>query len=75
MIPNDVMAMIRIAEESNSLEKVLINISEGIDRKTNRKLDAMVKLLEPIMLIVMGLAILFILVALLMPIIEASTSV
>ncbi|MCA9040074.1 MAG: type II secretion system F family protein [Planctomycetaceae bacterium] len=75
LIPNDVMAMIRIAEESNNLENVLINISEGIDRKTNRKLDSMVKLLEPIMLIVMGIVILFILVALLMPIIEASTSV
>ncbi|WP_197440255.1 type II secretion system F family protein [Polystyrenella longa] len=75
LIPNDVMAMIRIAEESNNLENVLINISEGIDRKTNRKLDSMVKLLEPIMLILMGVIILFILIALLMPIIEASTSV
>lgn len=75
LIPSDVMAMIRIAEESNNLENVLVNISNSIDRKTDRKLDTMVRLLEPIMLVVMGIAILFVLVALLMPVIEASTSV
>lgn len=74
LIPNDVMAMIRIAEESNNLENVLVNISDSIDRKTDRKLDVMVRLLEPIMLIVLGVAILFVLVALLLPVIQASTA-
>jgi general secretion pathway protein F/type IV pilus assembly protein PilC len=42
-----VMAMIRVAEESNNLENVLINIADGIDRKTSRQLDIMVRLVEP----------------------------
>ena len=56
LIPRSVMAMITIAEESNNLDNVLVNIADGIDRKTSRQLDTMVRLVEPIMLLVMGLA-------------------
>lgn len=33
LLPRPVMAMISVAEESNNLENVLINIADGIDRK------------------------------------------
>lgn len=69
-----VMAMIRVAEESNNLENVLINIADGIDRKTSRQLDIMVRLVEPIMLMVMGVVIMFVLVALLMPVFDMSST-
>ncbi|MGL6073658.1 MAG: type II secretion system F family protein [Fimbriiglobus sp.] len=66
--PNDIVEMIAIAEESNNLEKVLIDVSDGLEKRTTRNLDLMVKLLEPLMLLVMALAVLFVVLALLLPI-------
>ncbi len=74
LIPRPVMAMISVAEESNNLEEVLINIADGIDRKNARQLDIMVRLVEPILLLVMGGIIMFVLVALLLPVFEMSAS-
>ena len=73
LIPRPVMAMITVAEESNSLDDVLVSIADGIDRKTARQLDVMVRLVEPLMLLVMGVVIMFVLVALLLPVFEMST--
>jgi general secretion pathway protein F len=66
--PTDVVEMIAIAEESNNLEKVLIDISDGLEKRTARNLDLMVKLLEPMMLLVMAVAVLMVVLALLLPI-------
>ena len=74
LLPKSVMAMIGVAEESNNLENVLINVADGIDRKTARQLDMMVRLVEPALLMVMGSAILFIIVALLLPVFEMSSN-
>jgi general secretion pathway protein F/type IV pilus assembly protein PilC len=67
------MAMISVAEESNNLDEVLINIADGIDRKTSRQLDVMVRLIEPMMLLIMGSVILFVMIALLLPVFEMSS--
>jgi type II secretory pathway component PulF len=74
LFPAPVMAMIRVAEESNNLESVLINVADGIDKKTQRQLDIMVRLVEPTMLMVMGTVIMFVLVALLMPVFDMSAT-
>jgi general secretion pathway protein F/type IV pilus assembly protein PilC len=73
IIPKSVMAMISVAEESNNLDEVLINIADGIDRKTSRQLDVMVRLIEPMMLLIMGSVILFVMIALLLPVFEMSS--
>ena len=67
------MAMITVAEESNTLDDVLVNIADGIDRKLGRQLDMMVRMIEPLMLLVMGVVIMFVLIGLLLPIFEMST--
>ncbi len=69
------MAMISVAEESNNLDHVLVNIADGIDRQTSVQLDLMVRLLEPLTLLVMASAILFVLVALLLPVFQMSSTV
>lgn len=74
LIPPGIMAMISIAEEANNLETVLASIADGIDKKVSRQLDTMVRLIEPALLMVMGSAILFVIVALLLPVFEMSTS-
>jgi len=75
IIPKPVMAMIAIAEESNNLENVLVNVADIQDKKIERQLDMMVRLVEPIMLIVMGVIVLFILSALLLPVFEMSSTI
>ncbi len=74
LIPVNIMAMISIAEEANNLERVLGNVADGIDKKVARQLDTMVRLIEPALLMVMGSAVLFVIVALLLPVFEMSTS-
>ncbi|MFT5304271.1 MAG: type II secretory pathway component PulF, partial [Mariniblastus sp.] len=68
--PRNVTEMISVAEESNTLDDVLINISEGLEKQTVRRLDLMVKLIEPLMLMIMAGIILVVVVALLLPIMK-----
>jgi len=75
LLPPNVMAMIAVAEQSNSLDTVLVKIADRIDQRMERQLSVMVRLLEPMMLVLIGGAVMFILVALLLPVIEASTTV
>jgi general secretion pathway protein F/type IV pilus assembly protein PilC len=73
--PSDVVEMITVAEEANALEKVLIDTADNLDKRTARNLELMVKLLEPIMLLVMAVVVGFIAVGLLMPVFKMSTTV
>jgi len=74
LIPRAIMAMIAVAEESNNLDTVLVGIADTLDRKIARQLDIMVRLVEPVMLLVMGSVILFVLVALLLPVFDMSAT-
>lgn len=71
--PIDVIEMIAVGEEANNLEQVLVTIADKMERQTNRQLDLVVRLLEPIMLVVMAGVILFVLVALMLPIFNSSS--
>ena len=73
--PRNVTEMISVAEESNSLDDVLINISEGLEKQTLRRLEIMVKLIEPLMLVVMAGVVMFVVVALLMPIMKMGQTI
>lgn len=72
--PSDVVEMITIAEEANALEKVLVDVADGLDKRTARSLELMVKLLEPIMLLVMAVVVGTIAVGLLMPVFKMSST-
>ncbi|MCI0702097.1 MAG: type II secretion system F family protein [Planctomycetia bacterium] len=73
--PADVVEMITIAEEANSLEKVLVDIADGLDKRTARRLDLMVRLLEPLMLLVMAVIVGTIAAGLLLPVFKISSAV
>ena len=73
--PTDVVEMIAIAEEANTLEKVLIKVADGLERRTTRNLDLMVKLLEPLMLLGMAVVVLLVIAGLLLPIFNMGKTV
>jgi len=74
LIPRPVMAMIAVAEQSNSLDHVLVDIAETIDRQNSRQIDTMLRLIEPLMLLVMGGLIMFVIAALLLPVFDMSAA-
>jgi general secretion pathway protein F/type IV pilus assembly protein PilC len=75
LFPQAVVEMISVAEESNTLEKVLVDIADGIERRTSRQLDLAVRLLEPLMLMVMACVILVVVIALLLPVFQMSATI
>jgi len=68
----EVVEMISVGEEANNLEQVLLDIAENLERRTSRQLELFVRLLEPVMLLVMAAVILFVVMALLLPVFQSS---
>ncbi len=70
--PPDIIEMIAVAEESNRLDKVLEQVADTVERKTARRVDAAVRLIEPLILVVLATMICFVAVGLLYPIFTMS---
>ena len=73
--PSQVVEMISVAEESNTLDKVMVQVSDSLERTTFRRLDILVRLLEPLMLLVMAGIVFFIVLALMVPLLSSSDAV
>lgn len=73
--PPDVVEMIAVGEEANTLETVLIGVADSLEKRTARNLELMVKLLEPIMLLVMAGIVLLVVAGLLLPIFKMGQAV
>ncbi|WP_044254908.1 type II secretion system F family protein [Rhodopirellula sp. SWK7] len=72
--PMAVVEMIKVGEESNSLDRVLPEIADSLEKRTFRRLDLFVRLLEPIMLLIMAIMVLAVVLALLVPVLKSSTT-
>jgi general secretion pathway protein F len=73
--PKDVVEMMAIAEESNTLDKTLVDIAESLEKRTARHLELFVRLLEPVMLLVMASVTLTVVLGLLMPMFKLGSAV
>jgi general secretion pathway protein F/type IV pilus assembly protein PilC len=73
--PRDVVEMVAVAEESNTLETVLLNIAESLEKRTSRQLELFVRLLEPVMLLVMAGITLVVVAGLLLPVFKLGSVV
>ena len=74
MFPEQVLAMISVAEESNQLEKVLLHIADSVERRTNQQVDQAVRLIEPVILCLVAAGIGFLALGLLLPIFTMASS-
>jgi general secretion pathway protein F len=74
LFPDQVLAMLTVAEESNKLEKVLLQIADTVERRTNRQVDQAVRLIEPLILCVVAAGIGFLALGLLLPIFTMASS-
>ncbi len=75
LFPPLVTHMISIGEKSGTLENMLQKVSEAYDSEVETVVTGMTSLLGPLMIFGMGFAILFIVLAILLPIFEVSQMV
>lgn len=75
LIPPPVMAMISVAEQANTLDEVLVRIADRSDEKIERKLDVLVRMIEPIMLLIIGSMVLFIIMGILLPVFDLNATI
>jgi type II secretory pathway component PulF len=73
--PPVVVEMIAVAEQANNLESVLLSVADSMERRTWRRLDLTVRLIEPILLLVLAGVILMLVIALLLPVLKMSAMV
>jgi type IV pilus assembly protein PilC len=65
-----VVNMIKVGEETGELDKMLIKIADTYDEEVDSSVAAMMALLEPALIIFMGVAVGFIVIALFLPLIS-----
>lgn len=73
VFPPAIVDMIAVAEESNNLDKVLVEIANTQEERTARQIDFVMRMIEPLLLMFMGVAIAFVAIALLVPILRMAT--
>lgn len=69
----DVVEMIAVGESANNLAHVLVGISETLESRVDRALGLAVRLLEPLLLMVLAGGVIFIFLALVMPLMSLSS--
>ena len=70
VFPPIVFHMIAVGESSGNLEDGLLNVADAYDDEVEASVGALTALLEPVMIIVMGAVVGFIMLAILLPIFE-----
>ena len=72
--PPTVIQMIQVGEKSGNLEHMLEQISESYDRQLEIEVSTLTALLEPIMIILMGCIIAFVVFSVMLPMLESFDS-
>jgi general secretion pathway protein F len=71
--PPLVYHMVAIGERSGQLEEMLTNVANAYDAQVETKISALTSLLEPFMIVAMGVVVAFIVFSILMPILQINT--
>lgn len=65
-----VVNMVEVGEETGNLDKMLIKVADNYDDEIDRAVEAMVSLIEPMMIIFLGGSVGFIVIAMFVPLIK-----
>lgn len=74
-VPELMLEMVEVGEATGSLAQMLASVAEFYEEDLNTRLTALMALVEPLVLVFMGLVIAFILVALYLPVFSLATLV
>lgn len=75
IIEDNFIEIIRVGEEANNLSGVLTDLAEALEKQVDVQLSIAARLLEPLMLILMGLVVIFIFFSLLGPMLEIANTI
>lgn len=73
--PPMVVHMVSIGERSGELEAMLTNVSESYENQVDTRVNALTSILEPIMIVGMGVIVAFLVAAILMPMMQLTSAV
>lgn len=73
LFDEDVVEMIAVGESANNLDHVLVGIAETIERRVDRLLAIALRLMEPLLLLALAAVVMFIFVALVVPMLQMSS--
>ena len=68
--PDFMVNMLAVGEKGGNLEEVLLDVAAFYERETNRVIKVVTSLIEPVIILVLGLVIGFIVLAMLLPIFQ-----
>ncbi|MDA7874838.1 type II secretion system F family protein [bacterium] len=70
----ELIELIHVGETTNRLDEILMKAGDSLERQANRRLDLYIRMLEPALLLIMAIIILFLLLALLLPVLQSAGS-
>lgn len=70
-----VVNMVDVGEQTGELDGMLLKVAEAYDKAVDRRIEAMFKLLEPLLLVFMAIFVGFIVIALFLPLMEIMSSI
>ncbi|MGL5821780.1 MAG: type II secretion system F family protein, partial [Sarcina sp.] len=70
VFPLMLSSMIKIGEEAGSLDDILSKTADFYDDELERAIEAITSIIEPIMLVVMGIVVGFLIISVLTPMFE-----
>ena len=71
-MPEMALEMIEVGESSGALSPMLTSVAEFYEEEVSLRLSALVSIIEPVLLVFMGLLVAFILISLYLPIFSFS---
>jgi general secretion pathway protein F len=74
-IPIPLIQMVAVGEDSGTLGDMLARGADAMDEEIEARLSRLLSLLEPLIILVMGLVVAFIVVAVLLPLLDISNIV
>jgi len=74
-IPRIMVAMIRVGEETGELGNILKTLANFYRREVTNAVDTLVTMIEPIMIVTLGLGVGFLLASVLIPIYNISSAI
>ncbi len=75
LFPSVVLEMVAVGEKSGELSPMLEKVASGLETEAESDLRGLIALLEPLMILIMGVGVGFIAISILLPILEMSQAV
>ena len=73
LFPTMLVQMVSVGEETGNLEKTLVQLSDFYDREVNYAVASFTKILEPIVMLILAVVVLFILISVYLPMMQMVT--